>query len=88
MIHILKTWPIYFQKVKSNEKPYELRFNDRDYQVGDILILKEWDPESQLFTGDSCRRFVTFMGESCEEIPGLQPGWVILGLNENDILAH
>lgn len=42
MIHELKSWSEYFQKTKSGEKTFELRKNDRDFKVGDILCLKEW----------------------------------------------
>lgn len=30
----------------------ELRKDDRGYEVGDILCLHEWDPESQAYTND------------------------------------
>jgi hypothetical protein len=42
--HELKSWPEYFQATKSGVKTFDIRKNDRDYKVGDILILKEWKP--------------------------------------------
>jgi hypothetical protein len=42
--HYLKTWPEYFQAIKSGEKKAELRLNDRDFKVGDELVLQEYDP--------------------------------------------
>ena len=45
MKHELKIWPQYFQAVLTGEKTFELRINDRGFQKGDLVILKEWDPE-------------------------------------------
>lgn len=42
--HHLKTWPEHFQAVKSGDKKAELRVNDRSFQVGDTLILEEYEP--------------------------------------------
>ena len=43
-IHELKTWPVYFGAIVAGRKSVELRLNDRDYRVGDILALREWEP--------------------------------------------
>jgi hypothetical protein len=43
-MHNLKCWPEYFPAVLSGEKPFELRFNDRDFRVGDGLRLQEFEP--------------------------------------------
>ncbi len=40
MIHYLKTDPIPFDDVAAGRKTFEIRHNDRDFQVGDILVLK------------------------------------------------
>ncbi len=45
-IHILKTWPQYFDRIVDGSKTWELRKDDRDYQQGDMLFLQEWSPES------------------------------------------
>lgn len=42
MIHELKILPEHYQPVLEGLKRAELRNNDRDYKVGDHLILKEW----------------------------------------------
>lgn len=50
-IHYLKTDPEYFQAVKKRKKKFEMRFNDRNYQVGEILILQEFDRTIGEYTG-------------------------------------
>jgi len=43
-IHELKIWPEFYHAVLSGEKTFELRKNDRDFHVGDVLHLKEFIP--------------------------------------------
>lgn len=43
MIHELKIKPQYYEDIKIGLKPFEIRKNDRDFKLGDILILN--DPE-------------------------------------------
>ncbi|WP_307406401.1 DUF3850 domain-containing protein [Breznakia pachnodae] len=41
--HNLKIAPYFFEQQLSGRKSWELRYNDRDYNIGDILYLHEWD---------------------------------------------
>ena len=50
-VHTIKTHSQYFQANRDGIKPFELRKNDRDYQVGDYLYSREYDPEMRDFTG-------------------------------------
>ena len=59
MIHELKIWPPYFDAVRSGEKTFELRKDDRGFKVGDFLALNEWDGES--YTGRTELVKVTYM---------------------------
>jgi hypothetical protein len=40
--HRLKTLSPYFEALVDGSKPFEVRLNDRDYQVGDELLLEHW----------------------------------------------
>ena len=51
VIHELKCWLEYFQDIVDGNKPFEIRTNDRDYQGGDLLHLREWDPKTEKYTG-------------------------------------
>lgn len=83
-IHELKTWPEYFQALLDGAKTFELRKNDRGFQVGDILQLEEFRPGVGEYTGRQLRKRVTYVME-----PSLRPendilraGYVALGLGE------
>lgn len=41
-VHHLKTVEPYFTDVYEGNKPFEVRFNDRGYNKGDILVLEKW----------------------------------------------
>lgn len=61
MIHDLKIWTEQFELVNRGLKTFELRKNDRDYQVDDTLLLREWDPVTKTYTGRECKRLITHM---------------------------
>lgn len=74
-IHELKIAPKYFEKVLSKEKTFEFRYNDRNYQVGDILNLKEYD--NGTYTGRETNVEITYI---LQEFEGLQPDYAILSI--------
>lgn len=82
--HLLKTDPDVFDAVDQGIKTYEIRFNDRDYQVEDELILlktlfsgKEMKDGAELiYTGNVVRLKVTHILYG--PIYGIAEGWVIM----------
>lgn len=52
MRHELKTWPIFYNAILDGTKTFECRKNDRDFKVGDTLVLKEFDPEAPVYTSN------------------------------------
>jgi hypothetical protein len=82
--HDLKVWPEYFEAIASGKKPFEIRKNDRGYQVGDTLNLREYAPGPDEFTGFALRRTVSYMLSGDDPMGfafGLRPGFVALGLS-------
>ena len=44
MKHELKIWPQYYSRVADGSKTFEIRENDRGFQQGDSVLLREFDP--------------------------------------------
>lgn len=71
--HELKVWPVYFRRLADGLKTFEIRKNDRGYQAGDTLILREYDPAgdhddcpdercaTRRYTGAQIRRRIGFV---------------------------
>ena len=78
--HILKLESYFYGDSKLGIKNFEIRKNDRDYQVGDILELREWVPDGDggRYTGDVHYKLITYVLEEDDGI-FLQPGYVCLG---------
>ena len=41
-MHFLKTYPNHFEEILNEGKDFEIRFNDRNFKVGDKITLKEF----------------------------------------------
>lgn len=82
MVHELKTLPEYFEAVRNGTKTFEYRCNDRDYKVGDTLILKEWNEEytGRKITCEVCYILNSF--NSPKSVP-IFPGFVIMSIIVN-----
>lgn len=52
MTHNLKTWPVFYDAVIAGIKTFEVRKDDRNFKEGDILLLQDYDPETDKFSGD------------------------------------
>jgi ASC-1-like (ASCH) protein len=75
MRHNLKTWPEYFQAVVDGKKTFEIRKNDRGFQVGDELLLQEYDPKEEAYTGRQAIAVVRYMTDF-----GQQDGYVVMAI--------
>lgn len=57
----LKIWPEPFRAVLNGDKRYEIRKTDREFSVGDIVILKEFLPDTKEYTGRSFIAQITYI---------------------------
>jgi len=76
--HDLKTWTCFYDEVIKGNKPWELRKNDRKFEVGDILNLRDWNPSTEKYTGRNKRFKVGYILQGGEF--GLAEGYVIMSL--------
>lgn len=81
--HELKTWPEYYAEVLNGNKTFELRKMDRDFKVGDELILREYFPSSQVYSGRECIKQISYILRGGTF--GLEKDYCILGLRDNGL---
>lgn len=78
--HMLKCYPQYFEAVRNGIKNFECRYNDRDFKVGDELLLREYDPK-QGYTDRCIARKIIYV---LSDFTGLKDGYVILELAKRE----
>lgn len=82
MTHALKTIAPYFTDIKDGVKLFELRKFDRDFKVGDQLLLQEYNPVDKKYTGEEISVTITYILQNAEKF-GLKKGYCILGFSES-----
>ncbi|HAR54737.1 TPA: hypothetical protein DCR79_00370 [Patescibacteria group bacterium] len=58
-----KMWPGYLEDITSGKKKYDMRLNDFEINEGDTLVLEEWDPATQQYTGRNIEKKVAYVGK-------------------------
>ena len=59
--HWLKTWPRFFAAVETGIKRFEIRRKDRDFKIGDLVVLEEWEPETEAYSGRKIDALITYV---------------------------
>jgi hypothetical protein len=77
MLHELKTWPEYFDHIWDGSKTFELRIDDRGFENGHHLHLREYDEIALTYTGREIVAKVTYLARH-ESGFGLHDGCVIM----------
>lgn len=87
-IHHVKSWSHFYDAIKSGLKTHELRDNDRNYKIGDLMCLQRYDNINGRYTGDECMVEITYITNrerpcafSCSV---LDPNYCILSIRRVD----
>lgn len=75
--HHIKCWPDVFEEMRAGRKTAEFRYNDRDYQVGDTLLIREWDTATAAYTHREITRAITHVLQGGFGVPA---GYAMLSL--------
>jgi len=70
-LHVLNTEPEYFEAVKRGDKTFEIRYNDRDFKVGDVVGLCNIETDEKIY------RTITYISDYKQ-----QSGYVVLGIKK------
>ena len=81
-MHELKIYPKYFEQVLEGKKTFEIRKNDRNFQVGDRLALKEWD--NIKYSGRSIYAEITYILD--DKFIGLAEGYIAFSITVLDYI--
>ena len=73
-VHHLKIKQVFFLAKLQGVKPFEIRKNDRDFQIGDMLVLHKLD-DYEKETGRTITQVINYVFEESEY---LQKGYVII----------
>lgn len=73
--HDIKCKPEYFEPLLAELKTAEIRENDRDYQIGDTLTIREFGPQG--YTGRVTHRQISHV---LRDFPALSKNYVMLSL--------
>lgn len=79
--HVVKTNRPIFPTVWNGQKCSELRRDDRDYRIGDVLVQGEWGPNIRRFTGRVVMGQISAMTRVSHWVENAETDWVILHLD-------
>ncbi len=83
MTHELKTWTGYYQAILDGKKTFECRRDDRGFNYGDGLLLREWNTDDNTYTGRQVLKTVTYILRG--PAFGVSGGFCVMALGEPDM---
>jgi hypothetical protein len=93
-VHELKAWPHPFTSVLDGTKTHEYRRDDRGFKRGDVLVLREWDPDpgepsdelgnvlARGYTGRQLRARVTYISRG--PMWSIPEGYCVMSIRKID----
>lgn len=81
MTHALKTVAPFFKHIVDGVKTFEVRKNDRPFNVGDRLLLQEYNPGTATYTGQEWNGEITYILDNPDYC---KKNFVVLGIKEKE----
>lgn len=78
-VHCIKCDPVLYEDVTEGFPTFIITKNDKGYEPGDYLVLKEYDAELETLTGRTVRTSIMCIEDENE---GLKTGYCVLGIEE------
>lgn len=82
MLHALKTEQEFFALVSKTSKTFDVRKNDRPFQVNDDICLQEWDKEKKAYTGNEWHGKISYI---LNDERFCKKGYVVLAIKPKEI---
>lgn len=77
--HELKIYKEYFEAVLNKSKTFEIRKNDRNYRVGDRIVLNELQDDKKTYTGRYFKGVITYITDYAQ-----RDGYVVFSFRKAD----
>jgi hypothetical protein len=61
----VKSWPWFFEEMVAGRKKHDMRDKrDRDYAIGDRMLLREFDPRNGQYTGRAAIATISYITDN------------------------
>lgn len=81
-LHFIKIFEQYYKKILTREKTFELRKDDRGYQIGDILGFKVIDENKNELKYPSKLFEITYILKNPLNVGGLEKDYAVMSIKE------
>lgn len=78
MTHELKTWIPFYEEMINGDKTFEVRKNDRNFAIGNALLLREYDQMNKCYTGRQKYFMIDYILHGGQF--GIKKGFVVIGI--------